>query len=505
MTSGNQGHVPGAMPEGLPPPPHDSGHFLRGTAWMVAMRFGVRGIGLFSTILLARLLTPADFGVVAMAMLLIAFIEVFSETGQALALIRHPNPQRAHYDTAWTMSILINTCLTVILLILAPFSTAYFGDERIVPVIQVLSLRILLAGFVNIGVVNFRRDLNFSMEFKFGLYRKLLTFGVTLTLALLWRNYWALVIGAIVGHFLEVLLSYLMHAYRPRFGLEKVAELWSYSIWLLVAALGRFFEGRIDGVVVAGIAPPSAVGEYTVAAELGGLPVSEILEPVARGLFPNYTRVASQPNGLRDSYLQVLAAISTIAIAVGVGIALVADDMVAVLLGPNWTNISPLVAWFAIEASIVGICNSVFPVLNAAGESRRSAIQTWIRVALYVPALVWAASTAVLLNFAIAKVAASILLAPSFFIRLRQVIPIPWSMLLGTVWRPAIAALAMTAAVITSRDLVLQIDSAGIRLLADVVIGASVFVTAQLALWLACGRPEGVENSTLKLMRQALA
>src|SRR5678816_3414499 len=73
-----------------------------GSGWMVAMRWVVRGIGLVSTMILARLLAPHDFGLVAKAMLVIGMLEIMAETGQRLAIIRHSNPTRAHYDTAWT-------------------------------------------------------------------------------------------------------------------------------------------------------------------------------------------------------------------------------------------------------------------------------------------------------------------------------------------------------------------------------------------------------------------
>ena len=171
-------------------PPGSLGRrLIHGSTWMVAMRMGIRGIGLVNTLVLARLLTPSDFGIVAMAMLLVSFIEVFAETGQQSALIRHPNPQRAHYDTAWTMSLLINSALCLIILAASKYSVLYFHDERIVPVIQFLAFRVFVGGFLNIGVVNFRRDLDFAREFRFGVFKKVLTLVATITMAFAWRDY----------------------------------------------------------------------------------------------------------------------------------------------------------------------------------------------------------------------------------------------------------------------------------------------------------------------------
>ena len=491
-----------AAPEALADPL--SRRLMSGSTWMVGMRFAVRGIGLLSTVVLARVLTPADFGVMAMAMLLIGFIEVFSDIECQYALIRHPDPDRSHYDSAWTMGLGLNTAASILIVAIAPLAPLYFGDARIVPVIQLLSLRLFLSGLVNIGTVEFRRSLNFAKEFQFGVTRKLLTFGVTLTLAFLWKSYWALAVGVVVGHALEVVLSYIMHPFRPRLDLSRFKELWGYSVWLLFAALGRYLEGRIDEVVVAGVAPPSDLGTYAVGTEVGQLPVTEVLDPVARALFPNYARLAANLNDLARAYLQVLSGITTIAVATSVGIALVAPDLVVVMLGPKWADVAPLVVWFALAAGINGICNTVFPVLNAAGETRLSAIQTWMRVALYVPCMLWAATAGSLVYFAMAKLAVAVVLIPTFFVRLRQIVPVTWSELGHSVWRPPLAAAVMAVAVKALDQSVLTTDVAFLRLGACAMVGAAVFIATQLSLWAVAGAPAGFERILLRTARGAL-
>src|SRR6185312_2887630 len=142
-------------------------HMLRGSAWAVALRWCIRGTGLLSTLILARLLTPADFGIVAMAMLVVGALEILSETGQRLAIIRHPDPTREHYDSAWTISILIGLGLSAGIFAVAPLTVDYFHEPRAVLVIRCLALRALIGGFENIGVVDFRRGLRFQRDFHY--------------------------------------------------------------------------------------------------------------------------------------------------------------------------------------------------------------------------------------------------------------------------------------------------------------------------------------------------
>lgn len=485
------------------PSPQKMGNLVSGSTWMVAMRFGVRLIGVASTVVLARLLTPADFGLVAMAMLVISFLEVFSDTGQQLALIRHPNPQRSHYDSAWTSSLILNSALTLIILAASPFAGSYFNEERVEPVIQLLAFRVFLIGLVNIGTIDFRRHLNFRREFQYFVLRKMFSFVATLACAFWLRSYWALAIGTVVGHVLEVVLSYVMHPYRPRFDLSKVREIWSYSIWLLVAALGRFFEGRIDAVVAAGIVDSSRMGLYTISVELGALPVTEILDPAARALFPNYVRVANNPELLANAYLGVFAATVSVAAVLGTGVASVANEFVTVLLGGQWLEAVPLVQIFAFSAAVSGVCGSVYPVLNAAGESRITAIQTWIRVCLFIPALAWAASTGELINFALAQLSVTILLIPMFFWRLMKILPLTWSALLARVWRAPLAACAMAFGISWLRAQI-SLPHPSLGLLIFSLFGAFLFVSTHAFLWLLAGRPAGLEAEIVELARQLL-
>src|ERR1043165_9830156 len=116
-------------------------NLLYGSALMIAMRWTTRLLGLISTLILVRLLTPDDFGVVAMAMVIVGLLEVFTHTSVDLALIRDRDPSRAHYDTAWTLEILQALALAAVLVVVAPWSARFFADERVTLVIYALALR----------------------------------------------------------------------------------------------------------------------------------------------------------------------------------------------------------------------------------------------------------------------------------------------------------------------------------------------------------------------------
>ena len=195
---------------------------LNGALWMIALRWAIRLTGLVSTVILARLLMPSDFGIVAMAMIVVGTLEIFNQTGQTLVLIRLENPTKEHFDTAWTVSFLIGLAIAAAILAASPLAELYFHEPKVEPVMQCLALRAILGGLENIGTVNFRRDLKFDRFFAFNVYPKLISFTVTIALAFMLRNYWALVAGILIGQLALIVLSYTMHPHRPRFTLSKV-------------------------------------------------------------------------------------------------------------------------------------------------------------------------------------------------------------------------------------------------------------------------------------------
>ena len=180
----------------------------RGAVWMALLRFTVRSIGLISTMILARLLVPADFGLVAMATSIMAFLELATAFRFDIPLIQNQNAEDRHFDTAWTLNALFGVGLTVLLLILAYPAAEFFREDRLFAVINVLAFGFLITGFENIGVVNFRKQLDFRKDFVLLLAKKLVGFCVTIPLAFALRSYWALVAGIVVGNAIGVAITY---------------------------------------------------------------------------------------------------------------------------------------------------------------------------------------------------------------------------------------------------------------------------------------------------------
>ncbi len=204
-----------------------------GAAWMISVRVADRLIALVSTAVLARLLTPDDFGVMALAMSMIAVLDLMGEMSFELALIRDQEATREHYDTAWTARVIKAVLMMAILDGAAGPAAVFFGDERLKPVIYVLSFTLLFAAAQSIYVTDMRKELEFKLEFIFRISSRLVGFVLTIVLAWYRRDHWALVYGAFATEALRVVISYIMKPYWPRLTLGQFREIFEFSKWLL--------------------------------------------------------------------------------------------------------------------------------------------------------------------------------------------------------------------------------------------------------------------------------
>lgn len=464
---------------------------LRGSAWTVALRWAVRGLGLINTFVLARLLAPQDFGLVAMAMIVIGLVEVLGETGQRLALIRMPNPGRDDYDSVWTLSILVAAALTLLQWAVSPLAPLYFHAPRAEGLIQILALRTLIGGFENVGVVAFRKELRFGRDFLFQLLQRLATIAVTIACALQFRDERALVAGILCGQALGVALSYALHPYRPRWCTRRIGHMLSFSGWMLAVHVAQYVQDKADEFAVGGFGLPAAMGRYAVAADVATAPTIEVVLPVTRALFPVFARLGGDSKAVAAAYLDVFAASVTISVATGLGMALVTADFVSVALGPAWGGVVPLARILAIAGGLYGIMQTGFTVLGAIGHARLSAQLTATRATLTVLALILACLWGNIETVALTRTGVTLLFIPGMCVAMTRVMPVTLDDLLARLWRPLLAAVPMAAVVLLVQGA--APDLPWLRLLLAIAAGAAVYPAALMLLWRLAGRPAGLE------------
>ncbi len=222
------------------------GKLIKGSLWMIASRFGLRGLGFINTIILARILTPEDFGLVSLAMLSAGLIMLFSDISLESAILRRQKVSNNLIDTAWTISIIIGLVLSAIIFATAPLAAFYFNEPRIEPIMQLIAILPTLNAFNNIGFVLYSKELEFNKVFMRSLISKLLGVSASIAIAFCLKNYWALAFGMLTQSLITTVLSYLLHPYRPKFCLSAAKELRSDSINYLSKNISTFLKMKAD-------------------------------------------------------------------------------------------------------------------------------------------------------------------------------------------------------------------------------------------------------------------
>jgi len=479
------------------PPKRDfasiKGDMARGAAWMVAMRWSLRGVGLVNTIVIARLLTPADFGISTMAWIVVEFLMTLSEANVETALLRANTFERDYMDTAWTVRVISGVLTTLALFAVAPLAASYYGDSRVMTVIDVVALRALIMGFENIGVVEFRHRLEFAKEYRYWMWRRVLMLGFGLGLAFALRDYMALTLAAPMSGVVTVVLSFTMSRYRPRFCVTHWRKLWAFSQWVIVYGTARFLNSRADQFVIGGIGSAADIGNYYVAYDTASLPTRELIWPMGRAFTPTLARIVHDPVEMRAALKGILGFIAMLTLPAGIGMSLIAEDATLVLLGNQWTQSIGFFRWLAL----CGIFESAFLGMEAyfiaVGAERRFAMLNLGLVAVLVPA-VWAAGHLAGIDaVAATRTGVTALVVGVMFAVMVRAGWLGISELLAVLWRPALASAAMAVTVHALHDPTIPWHL--LSLAHDISIGAVTFAAALALLWQLCGRPDGAERS----------
>jgi len=474
----------------------------RGASWMVLFRLIERSLGIVSTLILARLLVPADFGLVAMAMSVVAIIELASAFSLDVPLIQRQDPTRDHYDTAWTLNVLFACGCALGIALLAFPAAAFYNEERLAAVLLVLAGGWLVQGFENIGVVNFRRAMDFARETRFLLGKRLTGFCVTLSCALYFRSYWALVAGVVAGRLMGVLLSYRMDPFRPRLSLAARADLLAVSGWLFLNNLLHFGSTRLSHFVIGRLSGAQSLGLYTLGSELAYMPQTELVAPINRALFPGFSRMADSPEVMGRTYITANGVIALVVFPAGIGIAAVADVLVPVLLGPAWAGVAPVLQILALAGGLSALMSNTYSAYLALGLAR---IVTWIlvlEVSILIAGMALLAGPYGVIGVAWAELTAVATGTLCSIWVVTRNLKVTMGEIVRNVARPAVAGLAMGLAVTALGDRLGPANGAGIlRLLGLVATGIATYVTLVIGLWLAAGRPPGAERLILDQLR----
>lgn len=479
-----------------------------GAIWMLLFKLAERSLGLISTVILVRLLTPADFGIVAMAGSFILMAEMMTAFSFDVALIQNQGATEEHYHTAWTCNVLLGLSITLMMLIAADWIAAFYRQPEMFWIVCAFAVGPLITGFENIGVVAFRKEMQFRREFNFQLIRKVIGFMVVIPLAFFTHSYWALVAGILTSKLAGTINSYLVHPFRPRFCLAKVRSLLSFSRWLLLNNFVGFLKERSADFVIGRWQGAAPLGVYNISYEIAIMPTTELSAPINRALLPGFASIAHDPVAMRNAYGNAIGMLALIAVPAATGIFALAPYIVPIVLGTKWLAGVPLMEILAFNGGLLLFHSSICTVLIANGHPDRVTKTNGLYVVMLLILFGLLVPDYGVTGAAVAALVASILGTPVYLYQVRHSVGVPVSVFLGAALRPVIAALVMAGLVrwlLPEWTPEMNHAMAIGWMIGGMAIGISAYAAAILLLWLVAGRPAGAERALFERVRQQLA
>lgn len=317
-----------------------TGSTLTGMFWM-SISSGVQALlHLLVLLILARLLTPADFGVVAAALIVVGFSLIFSQLGVGPALVQRPVLEEQHIRTGFTLSLLFGTIFTGFIWILAPGIALFFHMETLTSVVRVMSFVFLFQAVATVGESLLQRELRFR---SLAIIEMLALGGfglVGITLALLEFGVWALIAAHLVQALLKavLLLGVQSHSKRPLLDKNAARDLLVFGGGFTIARVGNYLSGEADNLVVGRFLGAEALGLYSRAYYLMSVPASLFGQVLDRVLFPAMAKVQHDGRRLGLAFRRGVAATALIMLPLSVALLLLAPELIQVVLGLKWVE-----------------------------------------------------------------------------------------------------------------------------------------------------------------------
>jgi PST family polysaccharide transporter len=467
---------------------------------MVGARVLTRFIDLATMLVLARLLNPTDFGLVAIAVSAVVIVESALELPLNQALLRLTVITKAHHDTAFTLAVLRVALLTSIVLAgAAPFAR-FYGDPRLFWLVCVLTAGAAARGLTSPCLAEFHKAMSFWRDFVIQIVGKTMGFVIGTAMAVVTHSYWSIAVGTMGYPLVFVVGSYCLAPYRPRFSLAQLPEFSGFVGWMSAAQIIGALNWQSERLLLGKLQPKAELGLFTTASDISMVPIMALFGPITQPLLAAFSMVRHDTARLARSYQTVSNAIMALGLPLLVGENLLAGPAIRMLLGEHWLGAVPLLQWLSLSLVPALFALAANPLVMALGETRIFFKRNTLELCVKLPILIGGGIAFGFAGIVVARMVAEVIAALYCVHAVRRLIGISVREQLLGPWRSFVAVLVMAPVVIVCVGVLDPGEGTAIgslqscfNLIAMIGAGAATYGAAILSLWLLTGRPQGVE------------
>ena len=471
-----------------------------GAVWLMAARIVTRVIDFVALIILAKLLTPSDFGLVAIAASVVLIADSASEIPINQALLRLDTLKQDHLDTAFSFGLVRGLVVGLVLILASHPLAQLFKDERLANLIIFLGISPIAKGLNSPGMVMFSRQLNFSKDFQIDTLSKLLALTMSTAFALITHNYWAVAVASVSSSLFVSAFSYIFAPYRPRLSFRSANAFLTFVGWSTGAQMITVVNWQSDRFLLGQFIPKSLLGEYSLADTISSLPDQVLINSTTRPLLAAFTQERGDAPRLRESYVMASATILAVGLPGLIWGSLLSQPLVRLLLGPAWAGSAEILSLLILSNVARLVRAPLLPIAMSLNQTKIFFTRSTWEICVKLPMLYLAISNFGVIGAVWTRLIMSLFNGLVEAVLLKKLLSISLIDQFAPLWRFACAALAMTLVLGVLSPLV-RLDQPLWALLlstsfAVLASGAAYFCTL-IGLWLVVGRPSGFESTAL--------
>ena len=456
---------------------------IAGLSWTAGSNLIGQIITWSITIIVMRILAPADYGLLAIASIFVAFLSMMTAVGLGPAIVQVKDIDQGLMSQLFGLILSMNALLFLVLFVAAPAIANFFDEPRLSDVVRALSLQFVVNAFATIPEAMLGRALLFKIRALIDLAANILGGVVTLTLAMYGCGVWSLVVGSLLNTACRAVGLNIWQPYlhRPRFSLKGTRKLLVFGGNVTAARLLWFFYSQADMFVAGKLLGKEVVGLYSVAMHLASLPVQKISGIINQVAFPAFATIKADGGTINTHFLKGVRLLSFFSFPVLWGISAVAPDLVALVLGKKWMGaVLPLQMLPAIMPLRM-ISNFLPAAVDAVGRPDVS-VKNLIAASLVMPAAFVFGSQWGVFGLCLAWLVAFPVIFIGNLTRALPVLQVTASGLVLSMYRPAIAAAGMYLAVGVFTHYLASSATVAERFTGQVGLAAFVYLSLTVAI-----------------------
>ncbi len=336
---------------------------LTGLKWAFGARLFKQISQFIITIILARLLSPSDFGIVGMVTVFTGFATIFSDMGVNLALVQKKHVKEEHLSSAFWVTVASGVLISIVFVFLSPAIASFYNNQSLKPVIQVFSLNFIFASFSVVQQSVLQKSMSFK---KIALSESVAVFisgVIAIIMAFYGYGYWSLVFQTILFTILNVVILFLLSPWSPKFifSWNSFKEIIYFSANVTGFNVINYFSRNSDYLLIGKFLGPVSLGYYTLAYKLMMIPLQNISSIFGKVVFPAFSKMQEDLPRLRVAYLKVIKAISLVTFPLMLFIFGISKEFIIVIYGVKWERVIPII-------TILSICGLFQSISTTAGN-----------------------------------------------------------------------------------------------------------------------------------------